>query len=100
MKTLEKFIAWSVCASVSIFANGYVIMKIWGWFIVPVFQQPSLQFAESLGLMILTRFLTYSGVNKPAETKKTTDIIREQTLETVLKAGFILLISYIVSLFI
>lgn len=36
--------------------NGYVIMKLWAWFIVTTFNLPSLKIAQSVGIMLLINY--------------------------------------------
>ena len=38
--------------------NGWVLTKLWGWFVVPVFGLPALSIAPAIGLSIIVGYLT------------------------------------------
>lgn len=37
--------------------QGFVLSKLWGWFIAPTFGLPSLQYAIAVGIIVIWRFL-------------------------------------------
>lgn len=41
--------------------KGFVLMVLWGWFVVPVFGVSSLALAPAIGLALLVSYLTYQG---------------------------------------
>lgn len=100
MKALEKFIAWTVLSLVAMLANGFVIMKLWAWFLTTTFGFEQIRIIEALGLMLLFRFLTYPGTLEKEKTETTTDYAGGKIAETILKALVILCIGWIIRLFI
>lgn len=42
------------------FSKGYVTLKLWEWFVVPVFKVPTLTIVEALGIILLVRSLQKS----------------------------------------
>jgi len=42
-----------------IWSHAYVLVKLWAWFIVPIFQCEPLTWAQAWGLMIAVAFLTH-----------------------------------------
>jgi len=44
------------------FINGFAIMKLWGWFVIPLFSSaPSLGLWQAVGLSMLCRMITGGG---------------------------------------
>ena len=42
--------------------SGYTFMRLWEWFILPVFEQaPSLTLSHAVGILLSIRYLTYSA---------------------------------------
>ena len=39
--------------------NGWALMVLWGWFIVPTFAAPALNMGQALGLGVIVSFLTH-----------------------------------------
>lgn len=46
--------------------NGFVLAKLWGWFVVPVFHLPTLGAAQAIGLSFIVR--VFNGAS-PTERK-------------------------------
>ena len=42
---------------VAIIVRGFVLTKLWGWFVVPVFGLPALHIAAAVGLSLLLGYL-------------------------------------------
>ncbi|MBT5935647.1 hypothetical protein [Sulfurimonas sp.] len=47
-----------------VFLRAYVLLKLWGWFIVPVFHVQDINFWQSLGILIVIAFLRYKYTSK------------------------------------
>lgn len=60
------FVAMMVVASV---LNGYVLTKLWGWFIVPTFHVPVLHLVPAMGLAMVVSYLTYQ-IDTSAQAEK------------------------------
>lgn len=42
----------------STMVNGWALMTLWGWFIVPIFGLPSLTIVQAIGVAMVISFLT------------------------------------------
>ncbi|MDB4984349.1 MAG: hypothetical protein JWM20_528 [Patescibacteria group bacterium] len=77
---MEKFaqVVGIICiAIVAIFigttVNGLVLVKLWSWFVVPIFKLPVLNIPQALGLGLLISMLTkpdLSSLKKEEEKKE------------------------------
>jgi len=38
--------------------NGWALMTLWGWFVIPVFGLPSLSIVQAIGVALVVSFLT------------------------------------------
>jgi hypothetical protein len=47
--------------------DGFVLMKLWAWFVVPMFHLPVLTIVAAVGLGLIVAFLTHQ---KPADTEE------------------------------
>lgn len=54
-----------VIIPLSIMINGFALMKIWNWFMVPTFELPALRLAQSIGIGLL-----WTTIRMPAGTPK------------------------------
>ncbi len=52
MMGVLMLIAYAIC-------NGYVLMVLWGWFIVPTFHLPVLTITTAIGLAMVVSYVTY-----------------------------------------
>lgn len=43
--------------------NGWVLTKLWAWFVVPVFGLPALGVATAVGLGLIVHHLTHQHIN-------------------------------------
>ena len=50
-------------------AGGWALSVLWGWFIVPVFGLPALSVVQSIGIILITGYIT----NKPSQGKDERD---------------------------
>ncbi len=55
--------------------GGFVLTKLWAWFVVPTFHLPELTLPVAIGLTRITAILT-SKLDLDIETHKWTDILR------------------------
>lgn len=46
--------------------RGFVLMMLWGWYVVPLFHLPSLTIAYAYGLGLLASYAIPSGDRKPS----------------------------------
>jgi len=66
---------------IGVFVNGFVFMKLWLWFIVPIFDLKPLTIAMAIGITLVFNFVTMK-----------IDSTKESTAETSI-ANFILFLS-------
>jgi len=59
LKAIIKLLVAIIMIPVSTVINGWVLSILWGWFIVPAFNQPSLSVIAAVGVSITIRFVTY-----------------------------------------
>jgi len=59
---LTGFIGILVMSSIM---NGFVLTKLWAWFMVPAFGLPQLSIPIAIGISIVIRYLTYQKPPEP-----------------------------------
>ena len=80
--------------------RGFVFMKLWAWFIVPVFHLPMLTIVIAIGVSMVVSFLTYHSTNidrndtRSSSEKFTTDIAA-----TIMYPATFLFLGWIVQMF-
>lgn len=77
--------------------NGYALMVLWGWFVVPLFDLPPLTIAQAIGLSVLVGFLTHQRIESKEDEKPVEDTISAVLFASV-KPAMALLIGWIVTL--
>jgi hypothetical protein len=97
MENFGKFMTIVMAMIISPIINGFVIMKLWAWFIVPTFEMNPLRIVEAIGIMYLINFI------RMKRDKDQTDNFWEEFSTNVvfvlLMAGFALLSGWIVQMF-
>lgn len=78
--------------------NGFVFMKLWLWFVVPVFQVPALRLVEAIGIVFLIYFIRIRMEKEAAKDEFWSDLITKMVF-VVVSAGIALLGGWIVTLF-
>lgn len=76
---------------VSIAFSGYVLMCLWSWFVVPIFNLPNLDMIQSAGVLTVSMFLR-STVKQQLDTS---DIIVSVFAKPLMFLG----IGFVISLF-
>ncbi len=53
--------------------DGWVLSKLWAWFMVPIFHMPALSVPQSIGIALVIGYLTkqYSNAKEEDDPKKT-----------------------------
>lgn len=64
-----------------IFAYGFVAMKLWAWFIVPVFHLDPLSILQCAGIITLTRLIIKDDIKSYTNTNEKTT--KESVIETI-----------------
>lgn len=76
--------------------DGFVLIKLWGWFIVPTFALPTLGLAAAIGIAMIIRYLTHEHKWDGEKNKKN---LGSQFAIAISYPILSLLLGYIVSLF-
>ena len=63
-KTLGEFAVALLCAAGLIFLKGIILVDLWEWFIIPIFNVKPLTFLSALGLTMFVSFTTSKGYKK------------------------------------
>lgn len=102
---MQKFNEVSMVCILLVFTsvvNGFVIMKLWGWFIVLAFNARPLQMVEAIGLMLFVRFAEnrLAVRRNEKEDRSFLAILQENIFMVIYFAAFALLFGWIINLFI
>lgn len=73
--------------------NGWVLTKMWAWFIVPQFNLPSLTLWPAIGLSMTVSHLTFRQTNK--DTRKFSETVITALAMPFMTLGFAALIHWI-----
>lgn len=98
MENFGKFMTVVLAMIISPIVSGFVVLKLWAWFIVPTFEVQPLRLVEAIGLMFLVNYLK---AKRDKETDKDEFWKKFVTnfVFVIIYAGFALLAGWIVSLF-
>lgn len=59
MKTIGYITTFIIIAVPTTIWNGYVLSILWGWFIVPTFEAPTLSVGYAIGFTMIVSYLTH-----------------------------------------
>jgi hypothetical protein len=82
----------------SFYFEGYVVMKLWDWFVIPTFGLPKLSIYTAIGIMLLMGLLTHQSDIKKMLEERTT---KEKWLAFALlflRPAMFLFIGYVVKI--
>ena len=82
--------------------NGWVLTKLWAWFIVPTFDAPMLGIAPAIGLSVIVGYLTQHASKSSDEDDKyrsTGEKLAKAVFTAIFNPLVYLLIGWIVSWF-
>lgn len=102
MKKALLGLFWSIVfIFLGVLLDAWVVMLLWGWFIVPVFNLPALGYLQAMGVSLVIGYLTFQS---PAdEKKKDGPNLKDQTIHwltyDVYVRLFCLFIGWIVHFF-
>ena len=80
--------------------RGYVLTKLWGWFVVPTFELPQLIIPAAIGLSLIMGYLTHqtsSADNDSVKSKSLGYVVLAATLKAALLPSMSWLMGWIVS---
>ena len=78
--------------------NGFIVSKLYLWFIVPTFNMEPLRIVEAIGLSLIVKYMT--TITKRSDSETTFKDLVQDNLFQVIMALLILTIAWIVNLFI
>jgi len=91
--------AFVVAIVIGAILDGLVLSILWGWFIVPVFNFPSLSLVPAIGLALVVSHLTSQRADcKPKENDNGNTITKVVTI-VLLRPLLVLLFGWILHLF-
>lgn len=98
MENFGKIMTVILAMIISPIVSGFVILKLWAWFIVPTFEAQPLRLVEAIGLMFLINYLKAKR-DKEADKDKFWEQFARNFAFVIIYAGFVLLAGWVVSLF-
>ena len=98
MENFGKFMTVVLAMLISPIINGFVLTKLWMWFIVPTFEANPLRVVEAIGLMFLINYVKAKR-DKEADKDKFWEQFATHMVYLILMAGFALLSGWIVQMF-
>lgn len=92
---MKQFLLYLIFTIIMIFVNGFVIMKVWNWFINPYFGLMTLNLPMGIGIGLLAQSMTGSTqYNEQTEEERVTSLIM-----TIIVPILILITGFITQLF-
>lgn len=70
---------------VSSCVNGWVLTKLWAWFMVPIFHLPTLTVWPAIGVALVARFLTYQDMDNK---RKLGESVALAIIQPIISLGF------------
>ena len=98
MENFGKFMTVVLAMLISPIINGFVITKLWLWFIVPTFEANPLRVVEAIGLMFLINYIK-AKQDKESDKYKFWERLVTNMIYLILMAGFALLSGWIIQMF-
>ena len=97
MEAIGKFFVVLVILIISVLISGFILMKTWGWFIVPIFTSlPILKFGEAIGIAF---FIAILKGRQKSENNDFDDLI-ESFFNGLIYSLVLFLFAWVVYLFI
>jgi hypothetical protein len=98
MENFGKFMTIVLGMIISPIISGFVIVKLWAWFIVPTFEMNPLRIVEAIGIMFLINY-SKAKLDKEADKDKFWEQFVANFIFSILMAGFALLSGWVVQMF-
>jgi hypothetical protein len=96
METFGKIVAGIILTVLSTIVQGFVIVKLWAWFIVQIFDIRPITLIEAIGLSL---FILYVNYRKPSKVEDDLyDIVVHGFIESLTIGGIFLLFGWVVHL--
>lgn len=98
MENFGKFMTLVLILIINPIMYGFVVSKLWFWFIVPTFQMQPLRIVEAIGIIFLINFIRMKR-DKEANSEKFWVELVTNIFFVVFMSSFTLLFGWIASLF-
>ena len=100
MKIFGSVVATVVALVLGAIIGGFVLSKLWVWFMVPIFDLNPLRIVEAIGLTFIVGYMTKNPVESDKKLEGTfSEELLKAFLQTIVIAGMFLLIGWIIHLF-
>jgi len=103
METFGKIVSVVILLIISPIVSAFVALKLYTWFLLPNFNLPELGIATMIGIIVFLRFVinpTPDEDDDDDEHHSFSEKIVWVFAKVILKAGLILFVGWIVSLFV
>jgi len=98
MENFGKFITIVIGIIIPPIIMGFVTMKLWGWFVVPIFEQDPLKIIEAIGLVFLINYIKIKRDKEVDVDEFWSDVVSSLVF-IILSSGVALLSGWIVQYF-
>lgn len=100
MKQIGIVTTFLATAVITILWSGWVLVKLWHWFVVPTLGFHDLRIPYAIGLSLIVKYLTMEpNIKKPDEKQSATQLLFEGVGVALMKPAVALLVGWIVQLF-
>lgn len=83
---------------ISAIIGGYVLVKLWQWFAVPVFGFEQIKLVPAIGIGLLVSYLTHQNIPSQKD-REISDVISSAIGESIFYPAIVLFVGWVVSLF-
>ena len=98
MKNLKLITAITIALVVSITAHGYVIMKMWEWFIIDIHSNYTLNLTNAIGIVLIIQFIR-AKYDKDTTIDNVWNELKDKFVFVMVSCGFTLFTGWLVTLF-
>lgn len=98
MENFGKFMTIILVMFISAIVSGFVILKLWAWFIVPIFEIQPLKLVEATGLMLFIVYLKINS-NKKVDINNFWKEFKYNLLFLMVDSVITLFVGWIITLF-
>jgi hypothetical protein len=80
---------------IGVIFKGYVFLKLWAWFVVPVFHLPQFSLSYAIGLIVIVSFLTHQTMPQK-EGRSAGQLCVDLVVNSVFAPAFVLTAGWII----
>lgn len=93
------FTSIGIVFTITAILNGFVLVYLWAWFVVPIFAAPALSIPQAIGLMLVVQFLKSEFDNNAKKEAKASETLAAVAAWIIGKPVITFLIGYAVKQF-